>query len=267
MEDSGENYSEKALESSRISISLIIPARNEAECLGFVLDQIPRNIDEIIVVDGQSSDGTVDVALHHPRVTKVISQGSKGKGAALSLGFQVASGDYVGIIDADGSMDLNEIDKFLAKMSSNDVVKGSRCLSGGGSEDLTLVRKVGSGFLTRLANFMFSVSWTDMAYGYAFFRKAAIEELGLSNYDRQGSFLGHKSYGQGFEIEALIFTRAARRGYKICEVPSNELRRIAGSSNLVAIRDGIRVLFAMVIERMRSVPKKSIEHQKHNSRD
>ena len=191
----------------------------------------------------------------HPKVTRVVRQCSKGKGAALSAGFALACGDFVVIIDADGSMDPAEIVRYLEKFPQFDVVKGSRFLPGAGSTDITLFRSVGNRVLTKIANYFFKQSWTDMAYGFAAFKSSVIQDLALTNYDKLGSVFGHKAYGQGFEIETLMFTRAAKRNFSICEVPSFESDRIGGSSNLRAIRDGFRVLLSLIIERFRSLPK------------
>jgi glycosyltransferase involved in cell wall biosynthesis len=237
-----------------LKVSLIVPVKNEAPTIEWILDKIPTYVSEVIVVDGNSNDETVSIAKRHARVSHVIVQISKGKGAALSAGFAIATGELVAIIDADGSMQPAELSKYLEKFPEYDVVKGSRYLPGGGSTDLTFIRSFGNRLLTRLANVLFEQSWTDMAYGYAVFKRSVLDDLALTNYDKLGSILGHKSYGQGFEIETLMFTRAARRKMKIVEVPSFEDDRIAGSSNLRAIRDGFRVLIALFVERSRTVP-------------
>jgi hypothetical protein len=134
-------------------------------------------------------------------------------------------------------------------------VKGSRYLNGGGSSDLTMFRSFGNKVLTKIANNFFHQEWTDLAYGYAAFDRKLLSSLALTNYDALGSLFSHKAYGQGFEIETLMFCRAARRGIKLVEVPAYENDRIAGASNLRAIRDGVRVLIALFVERARSIPK------------
>jgi glycosyltransferase involved in cell wall biosynthesis len=237
------------------SVSLVIPAKNELASLPTVLDSIPPYVDEVIIVDGHSSDGTLEYAKSHPRVDKVVRQRSKGKGAALSTGFAHATMDLVAIIDADGSMDLRELEVFLKVIPRFGIVKGSRYLEGGGSSDLTWFRSFGNKALTEIANRFFQQEWTDMAYGFAVFDRDLLQGLALTNYDALGSIFSHKAYGQGFEIETLMFCRAARRGINLMEVPSFEKDRIAGASNLRAIRDGVRVLVALFVERARSVPK------------
>lgn len=236
------------------SISLIIPTKNEAKNLPQILSNIPEWIDETIVVDANSSDGTFNIASSHKKVQVTIKQKSLGKGAAVSAGLDVAKCNLVAIADADGSMNLSELSKFVEAFPECQIAKGSRYLDGGGSRDLTFVRSIGNRILTKLSNLLFKQKWSDLAYGYAMFDYKAMKSLGLTNYDKQGSILGHKTYGQGFEIEALIFCRAAKRGFSVVEIPSFEENRISGSSNLRAIRDGIRVLIAIVIEFLRTNP-------------
>lgn len=240
------------------SVSLIIPAMNESATLTSIIDSVPEYVDEIIVIDGRSKDNTFEIASNHPRVNKVLRQRSRGKGAALSLGFAVATCDLVAIIDADGSMDPAELKDFLNMFPQAEIVKGSRSKKlGGTSADLTVFRDLGNRVLTELCNFWFKENWTDLAYGYAVVDRKALGKLGLSSYDEMGSVFGHKSYGQGFEIEALIFCRSSKWGFRVLEVASAEHRRISGSSNLRAIRDGFRVLSAIIIEKNRSKPNES----------
>ena len=237
------------------SVSLIIPAMNESATLTSIIDSVPTYVDEIIVIDGRSKDNTFEIASNHPRVNKVLRQRSRGKGAALSLGFAMATCDLVAIIDADGSMDPAELKDFLNMFPQAEIVKGSRSKKlGGTSADLTIFRDLGNRVLTKLCNFWFKEKWTDLAYGYAVVDRKALGKLGLSSYDEMGSVFGHKSYGQGFEIEALIFCRSSKWGFRVLEVASAEHRRISGSSNLRAIRDGFRVLSAIIIEKNRSKP-------------
>lgn len=240
------------------SVSLIIPAMNESATLTSIIDSVPTYVDEIIVIDGRSKDNTFEIASNHPRVNKVLRQRSRGKGAALSLGFAMATCDLVAIIDADGSMDPAELKDFLNMFPQAEIVKGSRSKKmGGTSADLTIFRDLGNRVLTKLCNFWFKENWTDLAYGYAVVDRKALGKLGLSSYDEMGSVFGHKSYGQGFEIEALIFCRSSKWGFRVLEVASAEHRRISGSSNLRAVRDGFRVLSAIIIEKNRSKPYES----------
>jgi len=236
-----------------LTISLVLPAKNESLNLPTFLETVPSYVDEIIVIDGNSTDSTYELALSNPRVNRVVKQRQKGKGSALSLGFSLCKSDIIVTLDVDGSMDIAELYKYLDVIDSYDLFKGSRYLrdTGAGSEDLTRVRDIGNRVLTKIANILFNVKWTDLNYGYSVFKRSLINSLGISHFDSLGSFFSHKAYGQGFEIETLIFTRAAKRKLRILEIPSFESKRVHGGSNLRAIRDGIRVFVALLIESIR----------------
>lgn len=237
-------------------VCVVVPARNEAGHLARLIDSIPP-VDQIIVVDGHSTDETVLIAKTHERVSLVLEQQSRGKGAALSLGFQFAEHEYVVMLDSDGSMDPNEIPRLVEALRKGaHLARGSRYLPGGGSDDLTHFRSMGNRVLTGLANVLYGVQWTDLAYGYAAFRLSALSRLDVLHFDdklptRFGPSRG-MAYGQGFEIESLIFCRSARRGLNVVEVPSHERSRWGGDSNLKAVPDGFRALTAILLERMRS---------------
>ncbi len=220
------------------TISLIIPAKNEAKNLPHVLPLIPEEVDEIILVDGNSTDGTVDVARGLRPDIRVIYQTGKGKGNALRAGFEAARGDIIIMIDADGSTDPREIPVFIsALMTGADFVKGSRFMQGGGSADITGLRKLGNWGLTTLVKLMYGGSFSDLAYGYAAFWRRILPPLELD--------------GDGFEIETMMNVRALRSGIRVAEVPSFEAERIHGQSNLNTFRDGWRVLKTILREWVR----------------
>lgn len=213
----------------RPAVSLVIPAKNEAQNIGWVLERVPDWIHEVIVVDGLSADGTLEIAKRiYPDVI-VVRETRPGKGAALRAGFAEARGEYVAMLDADGSMDPSELGRFIDDLDKGfDVVKGSRFLPGGGTADMTPFRHAGNAWLLRLANLMLRRRFTELCYGYIAFRRSSLNRLGLN--------------ADGFEIETQIVARAARMGLRISEVPSMEYPRRFGASNLNAVRDGIRVL-------------------------
>jgi hypothetical protein len=162
-------------------------------------------------------------------------------------------------IDSDGSMAPSEIELLADALGGGcSIVKGSRNLSGAGSDDITRFRNIGNNLLTKVSNRLFDGSSTDATYGFWGFTKEALDSLELNKVHKKvsGKF-SHRSmaYGQGFEIELLMLCRAQRRGIKVCEVPSYERNRWSGSSNLRAITDGLRSLFAIIFERLRSSRK------------
>ncbi len=115
------------------TVSIVVPARNEARNLEIVLPKLP-DVHEVIVVDGHSSDDTADVVARVLPRARFLQQTRKGKGNALAVGFEAATGDVVVMFDADGSADEAEIEDFVAALTAGaDFAKGSRVLAAGGA--------------------------------------------------------------------------------------------------------------------------------------
>jgi glycosyltransferase involved in cell wall biosynthesis len=220
------------------SISVIVPARNEADNLQYVLPRIPSFVDEVILVDGHSTDNTIAEAKRWLPSIRIIEQDGKGKGDAIKLGLAAATGNIIILLDADGSADPLEIADFVdVLLAGNDFAKGSRFLKGAKSHDITLLRRAGNFGLTQIVNILFSARFTDLCYGYNAFWKHCVAHIDIDS--------------DGFEIETLINIRMQVAGLKIAEVPSNEYPRIYGLSNLNAVQDGWRILKLIVQEKMR----------------
>ncbi len=222
---------------SRSTLSVIIPTLNEAGNLPFVLDTIPDWVDEIIVVDGRSTDDTERIArLLRPGV-RVIHELTPGKGAALQAGLGAASCDYLIALDADGSMDGGRIGDFYAALDGGaDYVKGSRFASGGGSADITRMRRFGDWGICFLIRIFFGARFSDDSYGYFAVRSSRLGDIRIDT--------------NGFEVETLINVRAYRAGLKITEIPCFEGNRIHGVSTLSAFRDGFRIGRFLIKERL-----------------
>ena len=219
-------------------ISVVIPARNEAPNLQYVLPHIPSIVGEVILVDGDSSDDTVGVARQLLPTVRIVKQVGKGKGDAIKAGLAASTGDIVVMLDADGSADPNEIPRFVEVLiAGNDFAKGSRFAKGGGSHDLTLIRSMGNYGLSKLVNLLFQASFSDLCYGYNAFWKHCFDHVEIDS--------------DGFEIETMITIRMHQAQFKIVEVPSFEHPRIHGASNLHTFKDGWRVLKTIVRERRR----------------
>jgi cellulose synthase/poly-beta-1,6-N-acetylglucosamine synthase-like glycosyltransferase len=225
-----------------VAVTVVIPTRNEAENIAWVLRRMPMFVDEVVIVDGRSTDGTVDVArMIRPDVV-VVSDRGLGKGDAMRVGAAVARGSIVVMIDADGSMHPAEIERFVEPLTREyDFVKGSRFVEGGGTTDMTLLRRAGHVVLLAIANTLTGSRWTDLCYGFCAFRRSALEELALD--------------ADGFEIETQMVVRASRMGLRMKEVPSFEFPRRFGVSKLNTFRDGWRVLRTIMSERLRPIPR------------
>ncbi|MFH8734994.1 MULTISPECIES: glycosyltransferase family 2 protein [unclassified Streptomyces] len=217
-------------------VSVVIPAMNEAENLPYVFKTLPDWIHEVVLVDGNSTDNTVEVARELWPDVVVVAQRGKGKGDALIAGFAACTGDIIVMVDADGSADGQEIVSYVsALVSGADFAKGSRFANGGGTDDMTPIRKLGNWALCTVVNKKFGARYTDLCYGYNAFWRHCLDQIDLDC--------------TGFEVETLMNIRVVKAGLKVQEIPSHEYLRIHGTSNLRAVRDGLRVLKVILKER------------------
>jgi hypothetical protein len=222
----------------KTKVSVVVPAMNEAQNIGHVLEQLPEHLHEVILVDGNSSDDTIEVARQFRPDIRVLVQSGRGKGDAFRTGFAAVTGNLVVMLDADGSADPAEIPRFIEALEAGaDFAKGSRFLPGGGSTDITGLRSFGNSVLSGTANLLHGTHFTDLCYGYNAFWARCLPFISLDV--------------PGFEVETLINLRIAGAGMKITEVPSYELDRIHGESNLNTFRDGFRVLGTILREARR----------------
>jgi glycosyltransferase involved in cell wall biosynthesis len=226
-------------------VSVIVPTLNEARNLPHVFARIPADVHEVIVVDGHSTDDTVEVARRLRPDVRIVMQTRKGKGNALACGFNAATGDIIAMIDADGSIDPEEIPRFVrALVDGADFAKGTRFAAGGGSSDITRLRALGNRILGGIVNTLHGTRYSDLCYGFNVFWRHHVPVFGL-----QAESAGNKPlWGDGFEVETLINIRVATAGLNVAEVGSFEHPRIHGESNLNTFRDGRRVLRTILAE-------------------
>lgn len=221
----------------RPTVSVVVPAKNEAANLPWVLPRIPAWVHEVVIIDGLSTDGTIEIARQLMPEIVVVHEMRPGKGSAIRAGFAAATGDIIVMIDADGSMDPAEIRGYVEAIEAGaDLAKGSRRMTGGGSADLTISRDLGNLGLLLVANLMFRSTFSELCYGFMAVRRDRIEDLDLIS--------------DGFEIETEIVTRAVRCGLRVVEIPSFESPRRAGASNLSAVRDGLRIVRTLLQVRL-----------------
>ena len=231
-------------------VSVVVPAMNEEKNIGQVLSELPEGLHEVILVDGNSKDDTIEAARRARPNIRVTSQSGRGKGDAFRTGFAAVTGNLVVMLDADGSADPAEIPRFVAALEAGaDFAKGSRYMEGGGSADITRLRSLGNTVLSGTANLLHDTHFTDLCYGYNAFWARCLPFISLD--------------APGFEVETLINLRMASAGMKITEVPSYEKERMHGESNLKTFRDGFRVLGTIFREARR---RRSLRQERPASR-
>jgi glycosyltransferase involved in cell wall biosynthesis len=242
-------------------ISIVVPALNEALNLSVVLPKLPQ-VHEVILVDGGSVDGTVMAARRAMPDIVTVLQRRKGKGNALAAGFARVTGDIVVMFDADGSADPAEITRYVEALKAGaDFAKGSRFTAGGGSADITTIRRFGNRFLNGVFNLGFRTRYSDLCYGYNSFWADLMPLLDLPDHSSPAPANGNMLWGDGFEIETVIACRFAAADVAITEVPSVEKLRMFGESNLRAFSDGTRVLKTLITEWRRARSTRRMERK------
>jgi glycosyltransferase involved in cell wall biosynthesis len=217
------------------TVSVVIPVKNEEKNLPLVLRSVPEWVEDVVVVDGRSSDDTVAVARRCRPNVRIVTQPGRGKGDALRAGFRACTGDIVVMMDGDGSTPGGEITRFVAALVAGaDYAKGSRFASSGGSGDITVGRRLGNRVLSGVVNLCFGTRYTDLCYGYNAIWSDCLPALDLD--------------GGGFEIETVMNIRAAKAALRVQEVPSYERPRVHGESNLHLVADGWRIARAIAAE-------------------
>ena len=214
-------------------VSIIIPAYNEAEVIGSVVESIRAVAGdddwEILVVDDGSSDETSERA-SRSGVRVVRHPYNKGNGAAVKTGLREARGEMICLMDADGQHDPQEIPKLLAALQSYDLVIGTRT----GRQSGGLLRWLGNFFYNRLASYLTNHAIYDLTSGFrATWRDKMLEFLPL--------------FPNGFSYPVTSTMAFIKAGYNVGFIPITVSKRV-GQSKIRVFRDGLKfVLIAMRI--------------------
>ncbi len=230
-------------------ITILLPTLDEARGLRNVVERIPfKDIasegwdTRIVVVDGGSTDGTIELAAElNCEIIRQHSGSGKGRGLREAFSIFMNSNDLVLVMmDADGTYRPEEITTLIKKIDEDDVdiVIGSRMKGWIESGAMSRRNWIGNHMLTWLAVFLHGTYVSDLCTGFWVLSRNAIEKMELNSI--------------GFEIEAEMYAAAAHNGLVIREVPIHYDRRI-GDSKLGSIADGIRI--AMKVIRRRFVRK------------
>lgn len=223
--------------STRPKITVLICTLNEEESLPHVLPRIPAWVDEVLIVDGHSTDQTVEVALTLRPDIRVVRQPGKGKGDALRFGIKQATGDIIVTLDADGTTDPKDMPRFVEPLLSGyDFAKGSRfALSRPAGKPQH--RIFGNWVIVTIHNALFRTNYTDLCSGYNAFWKQAIARVNLSGWTNQE--------------EPLLNARVRKAGLKVIEVGHHDKGRIGGETKQPSLRQGSGAVRTVIRERFR----------------
>jgi dolichol-phosphate mannosyltransferase len=243
----------EVMDSRRPRISVIIPARNEVTNLPFVIEHARPYADELLVVDGHSSDGTAQKALELG--ARVVVDNGVGKGDAVRVGIAEARGDILVLIDADCSHNPHDIPALVAPIldGTAEHVTGSRML--GGSEELhgdfaKFVRCLGSDIITLGINYRYGVALTDSQNGFRALRADVARQLDL------------REEITTIEQEMIIKTLAL--GYRVVEVPARESVRRAGASCIDVKRVAGRYVYSWLKYIVTHAPPKGLRGRSYH---
>ena len=218
-----------------MKISIVIPTRNEEGMIKEIIDGCRPYADELLVVDGHSTDKTREIA--EAAGVKVILDNGKGKGAALRYAATVVTGDIIVFIDADGSHDPRDIPRLVEPIIKGeaDHVSGSRLI--GGSSELhggfdECFRLMGSSFITACINWRFKVVLSESQNGFRAIKSDVIKQLGLEENITT--------------IEQEMIMKTLKKGFRMKEVPTHEHKRKMGYSKISLKKVWFRYVYSLV---------------------
>lgn len=219
---------------SRNKVTLIIFTLNEIDGMKVIMPKIKKEwYDQLIIVDGGSTDGTVEYAKQNDYF--VFTQQTKGAGAAFLESMAKATGDVIITFSPDGNSMPEKIPELVEKMKEGyDIVIASRYLEDAKSYDDDIITAFGNWFFTVMINFLFRINITDSLVMYRAYRRGIVEDLGINT--------------QTVSWGSQILTRAAKSHMKIGEIPGDEPPRIGGIRKMSPLKNGISELSMIMRE-------------------
>jgi glycosyltransferase involved in cell wall biosynthesis len=220
-------------------ITVLICVLNEEKNIPHVLPKILSWVDEIVLVDGNSADGTVEVAKKLRLGIKVLYQPEKGKGDALRYGLKHVCGDIIVTPDADGATDPEDIHLFVESLLKGyDFAKGSRFILGAPINKATH-RIFGNLLIAAVFNILYNAKYTDLCSGYNAFWKRSLSRVNIESNDC-------------FEDEPLLIARVKKAGLRIVEVGHQDNGGIYGAGKAPSWRRGFKAIKTITRERLRA---------------
>ena len=213
------------------NLTLIIPAKNEEDSLPQVLEEIKNyDCDKIVILE-ESDLKTIDSIKNFN--CKLIYQTGRGYGNALIEGLNNVKTEYTCIFNADGSFNPKYLKDMLDLCKDNrDFVFASRYMNGGGSDDDTLLTKIGNFIFSTIGNIFFSLKLSDILYTYLIGKTESFKKLDLKSND--------------FCLCVEMPIKAKRLRMNIIDTPSYERKRIAGEKKVSEFKDGLKILSYMI---------------------
>ena len=214
------------------NLTLIIPAKNEKESLPYVLEDLKDKFFQIHVILEETDQLTIESISKYN--CKIIFQRGRGYGDALIEGINSVKSKYFCIFNADGSFDPNEIEVMIKKINdeSCDFIFGSRYEKNSGSEDDTIVTKIGNYIFTLIGKIFFSLNISDVLYTFVLGKTESAKKLNLKQKDFS------------FCVELPI--KAKRQNMKLETINCYERKRIGGKKKVNAFKDGYLILIYMI---------------------
>lgn len=189
--------------------------------------------DELIIVDGGSTDGTIEYAKENNY--PVFIQKQKGAGSAFREAMEKVDGDIVVVFSPDGNSVPEKIPELVAKAREGyDIVIASRYLDGAKSYDDDVITAFGNWFFTKLMNLMFGSKLTDVFVMFRAYKRESINKLDV---DIDSCVWG-----------SLLLIRAIKSKFKITEIPADEPQRIGGERKMNPLKNGYNELIAFFKE-------------------
>lgn len=224
-----------------MSVTLLALTLNEIDGVKVIMPQIPRDcVDQIIIVDGGSTDGTVEWARDNGY--EVYIQKKKGIRHAYLEVMKMVKGDVILTLSPDGNCPPDAVRPILDKVrEGNDLVIGSRYLGDAESEDDDIVTGFGNWLFTRTVNLLHGATYTDAMVIFRAFKKELVYELDL--HKEESYKLPERLFHTVISWEPLMAVRAAKMKKKIAEVPVGEPPRIGGHRKLQIFRWGAAYYF------------------------
>jgi len=221
-----------------MKITAIIPAYNEAKTIHEIIRRVKATglIDEIIVVDDGSKDGTRDVLAEIAEsegVRVILHERNQGKGAAVRTGIQNATNDVMIIQDADLEYDPRDYPGLFRPLEEGiaDVVYGSRFL-GGARRPILFWNMVANKILTLVTNVLYNNILTDMETGYKVFRRSVVEDMVI--------------HARGFEFEPEFTAKVLKRKWRIFEVPITFNPRDYADGKKIKAKDAFIAMWSLI---------------------